>query len=397
MKIAILSQAPRCYSTRRLVEAARLRGHSVSVLNPTRFTILLEEGRPRLLYQSQPMEQFDAVVPRIGATITFWGSAVVRQFEHMGVFCLNCAQAIADARDKLRSMQLLSRHHIAVPGTAVVRSNKDILPAIESVGGAPVVLKLIQGTQGVGVILAENNKAAEATIQTLRSARQNVLIQRFVSESRGRDVRAFVVGDRVVAAMRRIAQGEEFRSNVHRGGRAEPITLDQQCAATALRAAHVVGLHVAGVDMLESHEGPKVAEVNCSPGLQGIESATGLDIAGAIVDYLQAQTDYSDEAVEASPEGYDLVEIIASDENGLAGQTIGGPMIEGRGLTVLRLAHNGAVVERPDRHTRLQAGDRLLCFGRARELQLIANPGAAEHHDSAPPPPATPQVRREAM
>ena len=395
MRIAILSQAPKCYSTRRLAEAARGRGHDVHILNPTRFTILLEENSPRLLYQSAPIEYFDAVVPRIGATITFWGSAVVRQFEQMGVFCLNCAQAISDARDKLRSMQLLSRHHIAIPGTAMVRSNKDILPAIQSVGGAPVILKLIQGTQGVGVILAENTKAAEATIQTLRSARQNVLIQRFVSESKGRDVRALVVGERVVASMRRIASGEEFRSNVHRGGKAEPITLDHDCAATALRAAQVVGLHVAGVDMLESHEGPRVAEVNCSPGLRGIETATGQDIAAAIVDYLQAQIDYANESIEPSPEGYDLVEIVASDENHLAGQMIGGPMIEGRGLTVLRLAHNGDIVDRPNSETRLHEGDRLLCFGRARELQSLVNSHSDE--PARRQPQESPAPRREAI
>lgn len=395
MKLAILSRAPKCYSTRRLLEAAKARGHDVTILNPIRFTILLEENSPRLLYRSEPVEHFDAVIPRIGSSITFWGCAVVRQFEQMGVFCLNCAQAIADARDKLRSMQLLSRHHIAIPGTAMVRSNKDILPAIQSVGGAPVILKLIQGTQGVGVILAENTKAAEATIQTLRSARQNVLIQRFVSESKGRDVRALVVGDRVVASIRRIAEGEEFRSNVHRGGRAEPLTLDGDCAATALRAAHIVGLHVAGVDMLESREGPRVAEVNCSPGLQGIESATGRDIATAIIDYLQAQIDDAYESVEPSSEGYDLIEVVANDDNQLAGQTIGGPMLEGRGLTVLRLAHNGDVIDRPESHTRLEAGDRVLCFGRTRELQSLVNPYGPEQ--ARRPVQEAPESRRESL
>lgn len=397
MKIAILSQSPSCYSTTRLVEAAEARHHEVRVLNTRRFSILLERGGPSLLYRGEALERFDAVIPRIGASITFFGTAVVRQFEQMEIFCLNGAESILDARDKLRTMQLMSRHTIDIPMTAMVRSNRDILPAIRSVGGSPVILKLIQGTQGVGVILAESDNAAEATIQTLRSARQNVLIQKFVSESAGRDVRAFVVGDRVVASMRRIAQDQEFRSNVHRGGRAEPINLDQRYAATALRAAHVVGLHVAGVDMLESNDGPKVAEVNCSPGLQGIEAATGQDVAGAIIEYLEAQAEMPEEAVETAPEDYDLAELVVSPDSGLVGEMVGGPKFEGRGLTVLRVTHESDIVERPEKSRRLRSGDHVLCFGRVRELHSIRHE-AEEARPTAEPhrtPPRSQHGRQE--
>jgi ribosomal protein S6--L-glutamate ligase len=285
----ILSRAPGCYSTRRLVYAARQRGHDARVCDTTHFSLLLERGTPSMSYRGEPLppRACDAVIPRIGASITFFGTAVVRQFQQMGVFCLNGAEAITDARDKLRTLQLLSRHDIGIPPTAFVRCHEYTHSAIASVGGAPMILKLLEGTQGVGVILAESGKVAEAIIETLRRANQNVLIQRFVSESRGRDIRAFVVGGRVIAAMRRVAQGAEYRSNVHRGGRAVGVDLSPEFERTAVEAAEIVGLHIAGVDMLESADGPKITEVNCSPGLEGIEGATGVDIAGAIMDYLQ--------------------------------------------------------------------------------------------------------------
>lgn len=227
------------------------------------------------------------MVPRIGASLTHFGTAAIRQLEQMGVFCLSPAEAIVFARDKLRATQRLSRHGVGIPPTAFVRCNRDILPAIASVGGAPVVIKLLEGTQGVGVILAHSEKVAESIIETLRSARQNVIIQRFVAESRGRDIRAIVVGDRVVAAMRRQARYPEFRSNIHRGGTAEAVALTPAYERTAIRAARTIGLHVAGVDMLEAQEGPLVTEVNASPGLEGIEAATGVDVARAIIEYLE--------------------------------------------------------------------------------------------------------------
>src|SRR6188508_623563 len=240
MKFCILSRSRRCYSTRRLVEAARYRGHDVNVLDTLKFAISCNQASPELLYKNKVLEHFDGVIPRIGASITFYGTSVVRQFEQMEVFCANSATGIANSRDKLRSTQILSRYDIGIPPTEFVRDKNDVLPAIERVGGAPVIIKLLEGTQGVGVILAESVKVAQAIIETLQSTKQNVLVQKFVTESRGRDIRAFVIGDRVVAAMRRVAQGDEFRSNVHRGGQVERAELDAVYEETAVRAAQII-------------------------------------------------------------------------------------------------------------------------------------------------------------
>ncbi len=277
MKLGILSCSTNCYSTRRLREAAVQRGHKVKVLNTLKFAIDLDKADPDLYFRTKQLSHYDAVLPRIGASITYFGTAVVRQFEQMDVFCANSSGGISNSRDKLRSLQILSRHNIGIPRTTFVKDKKDVLPAIERVGGAPVIIKLLEGTQGVGVILAESVKMAEAIIETLQSTKQNVLIQKFVAESKGRDVRAFVVGDQVVAAMRRVAQGQEFRSNVHRGGRTELVELDDHYSEAAVRAAQIMGLRVAGVDMLESKTGPQIMEVNSSPGLEGIETCTQLD------------------------------------------------------------------------------------------------------------------------
>ena len=280
MKIAIISCAPNCYSTRRLREAAESRGHKVKVLNTLKFAIDLRKGEPDLFYRMKKLSEYDAIIPRIGASITYFGTAVVRQFEQMDTFTVNSSMGIFNSRDKLRSLQILSRHHLGIPETTFVRDKRDVIPAIQRVGGAPVIIKLLEGTQGIGVLLAETRESAAAIIEMLQSQKQNVLIQKFVAESKGRDIRAFVVGDQVVGAMRRTAQGQEFRSNVHRGGIAEAITLDEEYAQTALRATQIMGLRVAGVDMLEGKNGPEIMEINSSPGLEGIEGATRLDIAG---------------------------------------------------------------------------------------------------------------------
>ena len=279
LKIAILSRGPRLYSTRRLKEAALERGHKVKVLDTLKFGLYLSQGEPDLTFRGKPISHYDAVIPRIGNSITFYGTAVVRQFEQMGTFCLNTADSIMASRDKLASMQALSRHDVGIAETAFVRNQTDILQAINEMGGAPVIIKLLSGTQGVGVILAESDKVAEAIIETLSSVKQNVLVQKFVSESKGRDIRAFVVGDKVVAAMRRSAVGQEFRSNVHRGGTTQVVELNEEYERTAVRAARILNLKVAGVDMLEGKDGPVIMEVNSSPGLEGIEGATGKDIA----------------------------------------------------------------------------------------------------------------------
>ncbi len=289
MHIVILSRQPELYSTRELVEAGRARGHDVRVLDTLQFDIVIRRRKPELLYQGEPVGPVDAVIPRIGASITFYGLAVVRQFEMMGVYCLNESQAIARSRDKLRALQLLCRHDIGVPPTVFTRQAEHVRECIDLVDGPPVVVKLLQGTQGIGVVLAETERAASSVVEAFHGLDQNILIQKFIAESRGADIRALVVGRRVVAAMRRQAVAGEFRSNLHRGGSATKVRLSPEYRRTALAAARVLGLRLAGVDMLESKEGPMIMEVNSSPGLEGIEKATGLDIAAAVIEHLERE------------------------------------------------------------------------------------------------------------
>jgi len=377
MKLAILSCSPKAYSTRRLREAAEARGHTVKILNTLKFSIDLDEGRPDLFFRSKQLSHYDAVLPRIGASITYFGTAVVRQFEQMDVFCANTSNGIANSRDKLRSLQMLSRHNIGIPATTFVRDRKDVLPAISRVGGAPVIIKLLEGTQGVGVILAETEKVAEAIIETLHSTRQNVLLQKFVAESKGRDVRAFVVGDRVIAAMRRVAQGQEFRSNVHRGGRTEVVQLDDRYAETAVRATQIMGLRVAGVDMLEANDGPQIMEVNSSPGLEGIETCTELDIAGAIIDYMAAQVDFPEIDLRQRltvSRGYGVTEIRIPDGGDFKGVTLESSGLRERDINVLSLHRDGKVMPNPKPSRELLSGDRLLCFGKLEEMRQLVPP-----------------------
>jgi len=372
MKIAILSREPQGYTTRRLRQLCVQRGHSARVLDTLRFSMIMESGRPELLYKSEPAPKYDAVIPRIGASISHYGAAVVRHFEQMGVFTLNSSQAITVARDKLRSIQVLSRHAVGVPPTAFVRGRADVLPAIERVGGAPVIVKLLEGTQGIGVILAENTKAAEAIIETLQSARQNVLIQKFVSESKGRDVRALVVGDRVVAAMQRVALGEEFRSNVHRGGRAESIELDAQYQRTAIRAAQILGLRVAGVDMLVTSEGPQVMEVNASPGLQGIEKATREDVAETIIQHLEEQVQFPEVDLRQRltlKSGYGVAEFQVPSNSELAGRTLSSAGMRDRDILVLSITRGSVILPNPRGDQTILPGDLLLCFGKHMTLR----------------------------
>lgn len=367
MKLGILSVSPKCYSTRRLREAAVQRGHDVKVLNTLKFAIDLEQGAPDLYFRQKQLSHYDAVLPRIGASITYYGTAVVRQFEQMDVFCVNPAAAITISRDKLRSLQILSRHRIGIPQTTFVRDKKDVLPAIQRVGGAPVVIKLLEGTQGIGVLLAETISAAEAIIEMLQSQKQNVLIQKFVAESKGRDIRAFVVGDQVVAAMRRVAQGKEFRSNVHRGGRTEQVVLNEEYQETAVRAAQIMGLRVAGVDLLESNSGPQIMEVNSSPGLEGIEGCTQLDVAGSIIDYMAAQVDYPDLDIRQRltvSRGYGVSEIHIPKGSQYVGQTITESGLREKDINVLTLYRGAVVIPNPKASRILVAEDRLLCFGK---------------------------------
>ena len=287
MKIAILSRNPKIYSTGRLVEAAKERGHEVRVLDVLRCYMNITSHRPGVHYKGEDLEHFDAVIPRIGASVTFYGCAVLRQFEMMGVYPLNESVAITRSRDKLRALQLLSRKGIGLPVTGFANKPDDIEDLLNIVGGAPLVIKLLQGTQGMGVVLAETKKAAESVIQSFQALKASVLVQEYVSEAGGADIRCLVVGEKVVAAMRRQAKEGEFRSNIHRGGSASLIRITPEERSTAVRAARTMGLNVSGVDILRSNHGPVVMEVNSSPGLKGIEQATGKDIAGLIIQFLE--------------------------------------------------------------------------------------------------------------
>jgi ribosomal protein S6--L-glutamate ligase len=378
MKIAILSRGPRLYSTRRIKEAAHERGHEARVLNPLNCSIEVAEGSPRLYYRNKRLSSYDAVVPRIGASVTFFGTAVVRQFEQMGVFCVNPSHAISVSRDKLRALQVLSRHRIGMPTTLFVRHVSEILPGIERMGGPPVVVKLLEGTQGIGVILADSTKVAKAIIETLSGpAKMSVLLQQFIKESKGRDIRAFVVGNRVVAAMRRTAAGDEFRSNLHRGGTAEVVQLDEQYTRTAVHAAQILGLRVAGVDLLEGKKGPVLMEVNSSPGLEGIESATGVDVAGEIIRLIEEQVLFPEIDIRQRltlQAGYGVMEIPIDERSELCGTTIRESGLRDRDVIVLTIQRDRVTIPNPRVDRQILAGDVLLCFGKNLTLKGLAPP-----------------------
>jgi ribosomal protein S6--L-glutamate ligase len=287
MKIAILSRNKNLYSTRRIKEAGIARGHEVDIIDTMHCYMDITSSRPVVRLKGQELPQYDAVIPRIGASVSFYGTAVVRQFEMTGSFCVNESVAISRSRDKLRSMQLLSRKGIGLPRTGFAHSPDNVKDLIKNVGGAPVVIKLLEGTQGIGVVLADTSKSAEAIIEAFMGLKANILVQEFIKEAGGADIRCFVVGDRVVAAMKRQGAEGEFRSNLHRGGSAEVIKLTPQERATAVSAANIMGLNVCGVDLLRSSRGPVVMEVNSSPGLEGIETATGKDVAGMVFQFIE--------------------------------------------------------------------------------------------------------------
>lgn len=287
MKIGILSRKSTIYSTKRLFEEAKARDHDVYVIDTLRCYMNITSKKPEIHYKGAPLLGYDAIIPRIGASITFYGTAVVRQFEMLGVFSVNESVAITRSRDKLRSMQLLSRKGIGLPTTGFANSPSDIDDLINIAGGQPLVIKMLEGTQGLGVVLAETKKAAESVIQAFYGLKANILVQEFIKESGGTDIRCFVVGNKVIAAMQRTAPPGEFRSNLHRGGTAELIKLTKEEKETAISAAKIMGLNVAGVDIMRSERGPLVVEVNSSPGLEGIEKATGKNIAGMIIEYIE--------------------------------------------------------------------------------------------------------------
>lgn len=287
MKIAILSRGPKLYSTRRLVEAAEAAGHVAEVIDPLRCYVDIASADPAIHYRGHELGGIDAVIPRIGQSITNYGTAVLRQFEMQGVFCVNESVAITRSRDKLRALQLLSRKGIGMPVTGFAHSTKYTRDLIRLVGGAPLVVKLLQGTQGIGVVLCETDKAAESVIEAFRGLDAQFLVQEFIKEAGGTDIRCFVVGDKVVGSMIRRGAKGEFRSNLHRGGTAEKVKISAKERSTAVKSARAMGLNIAGVDILRSNRGPVVMEVNSSPGLQGIETATGLDVAGQIIEFIE--------------------------------------------------------------------------------------------------------------
>jgi ribosomal protein S6--L-glutamate ligase len=284
----MLARNPDLYSHKRLVEAAEQRDHSIEIINTLRVYMNITSHRPEVRYGGESLSGFDAVIPRIGASITFYGLAVLRQFEMMGMYPLNESVAIGRSRDKLRCLQLLARAGIGLPVTGFAHATKYTEDLINMVGGAPVVIKLLEGTQGIGVVLGETHMSAKSVIEAFRGVRVNILVQEYIKEAKGTDIRCIVLGDKVLAAMKREGEKGEFRSNIHRGGTAATIKITPEERSTAMRAARVLGLNMAGVDMLRSNHGPVVMEVNSSPGLEGIEKATGIDIAGKVIDFLQA-------------------------------------------------------------------------------------------------------------
>lgn len=291
MKIVVLSRNPNLYSTKRLVEAGKERNHEIIIVDHTKCDIIIERKKPAIRYKHELLTDVDAVIPRIGASVTFFGTAVVRQFEMMKVFTAVESQALMRSRDKLRSLQVLSRAGLGLPKTVFTNYSKNVADVIESVGGTPLVIKLLEGTQGLGVVLAENDNAATSVLEAFNGLQARVIAQEFIKEAKGADIRVFIVDGEIVGAMKRQGKEGEFRSNLHRGGTAEIIKLSIDEKNAALKAARVMGLGIAGVDLLQSARGPLILEVNSSPGLEGIEAATGVDIAGKIIHYLERHVD----------------------------------------------------------------------------------------------------------
>jgi len=289
MKIALMCRRPQLYSHRRLIEAAEQRGHEIHVINHLRCYINITAHKPEIIYESESLTGFDAVIPRIGASVTFFGTAVLRQFEMMGVYPLNESVAISRSRDKLRSLQLLARRGVGLPVTLFAHRSSDPEKLVEMAGGAPVVIKLLEGTQGIGVVLGETANSAESIIQAFSGVRTPILVQEFVKEAKGEDIRCLVIGDKVVASMIRHGKEGDFRSNLHRGGSAKSVRITPTERATAMMAARTMGLNACGVDLLRSNHGPVVMEVNSSPGLEGVETATGKDVAGEMIKLLEAR------------------------------------------------------------------------------------------------------------
>ena len=371
VRLAVLSRGARLYSTRRLVEEARKRGIDVNVLDPMSFSLFVDDGSIDILHEGRPIG-FDAVIPRIGHSITRHGVAVLRHLEQMGIWTANTGQGILQNRDKLHASQLLARNRIPVPRTVYVRDTADVEQAIESVGGLPVVVKVTEGTQGQGVFLRHTHQETRNLVQGLLHTGKAVLVQEYIIESHGTDIRALVVGDRVVASMRRRARGREFRSNFHLNGTVEPVELDPAYEEVACRAARILGLRIAGVDLLESEDGPLVLEVNSSPGLEGIEKASGVNVAGAIVDFVISDTDFSeiglDQLLRTIP-GQGVLSIQLLQHPNLIGMSIGEVFHGSSNTPVFALSRGDRLMWNPESSIQLRFDDVLICYGELDSLR----------------------------
>ena len=368
-RLAVLSRGPRLYSTRRLVEEARLREMDVAVINPMQFSLFVAEQDIGILHQGQKFD-YDAVIPRIGHSITKHGVAVLRHLEQLDVWTANTSQGILQSRDKLHSSQILARNRIPTPRTAYVRDMKDIERAIDAVGGLPVVVKVTQGTQGQGVFLRHTLRETGNLVQGLLVTGKAVLIQEYIAESHGKDIRALVVGGKVVASMRRKARGREFRSNYHLNGTVEKVEISDEYAEVACRAARVLGLNVAGVDLLEGNDGPLVLEVNSSPGLEGIEKASGVNVAGAIIDYVISESDFNevnvDQLLKTIP-GQGVLSVHLRNHPHLIGSPI--REIFKEDMPVFALSRAGDLIWNPDPDIQLRFRDSLICYGDLEQLR----------------------------
>ncbi len=371
LRLAVLSRGPRLYSTRRLIEEARARGIDVSVIDPMQFSLFVNEDNIDILHQGKPFN-YDAVIPRIGHSITSHGVAVLRHLEQLGIWSANSSSGIIQSRDKLHSGQILARNKIPTPATAYVRDMKDVGRAIDSVGGLPVVIKVTQGTQGNGVFLRHTLHEARNLVQGLLMTGKAVLVQEYISESHGKDIRAFVIGDKVVACMRRRARGREFRSNFHLNGTVENVEITNEYREVACRAARVLGLNVAGVDLLEGVNGPLVLEVNSSPGLEGIEKASGENVAGAIIDFVSNDHNFSEVNMDLmlkTVPGMGALSIHMKNHPYLVGCTIS-ELYGSRKPAVMALSRDGDLIWNPELDTQLRFSDVIICYGELQDLKL---------------------------
>ena len=372
LRLAILSRGPRLYSTRRLAEEARKRGLDPYIADPMKFSLFVADGRIDILHNGEPFN-YDAVIPRIGHSITKHGVAVLRHLEQLGIWTANTGAGILQSRDKLHASQILARNRIPVPRTTYVRDIIDVETAVDFVGGLPVVIKVTQGTQGQGVFLRHTIRESRNLVQGLLLTGRAVLIQEYIAESHGKDIRALVVGDRVVASMRRKARGREFRSNYHLNGTVEKVDLPPEFEEAACRAARVLGLHIAGVDLLEAKDGPLVLEVNSSPGLEGIEKASGVNVAGEIIDYVTSETAFSevdlDQLLRTVP-GSGVLSLQIKNHPQLVGQPLADLFNSSSKIPVFALSRDNSLLWNPSDDIQLRYEDVLICYGELTELRI---------------------------